>query len=541
MKGTKLWGNRGFTLTFGWMLTLIILVVLGRLSFQRNPEADTLLGNIATIVTSTVATGYFILAWSSTTARDKIKNVWRWFAVGLGLWAIAESTWAYYELVAGIDVPYPSLADLFWLVGYWPIYLAILDEYRRYRPTENTRQRNTLTLVILLFVFIIARVVIWPILSGFDPERTLESIINIAYPVLDLSLLGLTVSIIFALQRGRFGSTWRLIGLGLVATAAADLLFSYASWNEIYDLPGQLNAITLFIDTLFLFSYLAMGLGAYSYKLMSENIITAELQLMKQPASKTNILIFLDKEGKIITLSDNILNLTGESVKEWYLKMPLFQALQADRAAIEEHLKITNEQGSTSSEPIKIKDINGKIKDAWMSMYAVRDTDRNFISTAVILKTMLSPADGPERPLTEEQQNLIITFLNKTGDYRSEENQTIKRYFLDQLQLLYSLIQQFSGALIADRLFEHLTSISMEKRWQFTFGRQQIGIPEEYEGANLADRLSILLKAARDYAGEATNLKMVEQEMRLLDRNLSGDSLKHIDKHNLRSVALTAA
>lgn len=541
MKGIKLWGTRGFIFTSGCMLVFIVLVVLGRLSFQRNPEADTLLSNIASIVSSTLATGYFLLAWSATSKQDKVKPVWGLFATGLGLWALAETIWAYYELVAGIEVPYPSWADLFWLIGYWPIGLAIRTEYRRFQSAGGVRQRIVLNLVILLFALIIARVVIWPILASFDPERILESIINLAYPVLDLSLLALTVSIIIALQQGRFGFTWKLIGMGLIATAMADLLFSYASWNEIYDPAGQLNAITLFTDTLFVFSYLAMGLGAYSYRLISEKIITADIQLMKQPSTKTNILLFVDKEGKIITLSDNFLNLTGENVREWYLKMPLDQALQTNRDAIAQILAKTSQQGSTSSEPIKVKDIHGTIKDAWLTAYAVRDNNGNFISTAVILKTILSPRDGPERPMTEEQHNLLENFLNKTGDYQSEENQTIKRYFLDQLQLLYSLIQQFSGALIADRLFEHLSGISDAKRWQFTFGKLQIGIPEEYEGVTLADRLSTLLNAARDYAGEATNLKMIEQEMRLLDRNLSPESLKHIDKHNLRSVAMTAA
>ncbi len=539
MKGIRLWGARGFRITSVWMLVFIILIVLGRLSFQRNPEADTLLSNISSIVSSSLATGYFVFAWSAISKQDKGKLVWGLIATGLGLWALAETLWAYYELVAGIEVPYPSWADLFWLIGYWPFGLAILIEYRKFQSAGDIQRRHVLNLVILLFAAIIARVVIWPILTSFDPERILESIINLAYPVLDLSLLALTLSIIIALQQGRFGFTWRLIGMGLVATAAADLLFSYASWNEIYDPPGQLNAITLFIDTLFLLSYLVMGLGAYSYRLISQNIITADIQLIKQPSTKTNILLFLDMEGKIITVSDNFLNLTGENVREWYSKMPLDQALQTDRDAIAQILTKTSQQGSTSSEPIKVKDIHGTIKDAWLTAYAIRDNDGNFISTAVILKTILSPRDGPERPMTEEQRNLIENFLNKTGDYRSEENQTIKRYFLDQLQLLYSLIQQFSGGLIADRLFEHLSGISNTERWQFTFGKLQIGIPEEYDGASLADRLSTLLKAARDYAGEATNLKMVDQEMKLLDLNLSLESRNYIDKHNLRSIALT--
>jgi hypothetical protein len=40
------------------------------------------------------------------------------FFIGTLLWLAAEFTFAYYREGLGVEVPYPSYADLFWLLGY---------------------------------------------------------------------------------------------------------------------------------------------------------------------------------------------------------------------------------------------------------------------------------------------------------------------------------------------------------------------------------------------------------------------------------------
>ena len=40
------------------------------------------------------------------------------FFIGTLLWLAAEFTFAYYREGLGVEVPYPSFADLFWLLGY---------------------------------------------------------------------------------------------------------------------------------------------------------------------------------------------------------------------------------------------------------------------------------------------------------------------------------------------------------------------------------------------------------------------------------------
>jgi hypothetical protein len=49
--------------------------------------------------------------------------------------------------------------------------------------------------------------------------------------------------------------------------------------------------------------------------------------------------------------------------------------------------------------------------------------------------------------------------------------------------------------------------------------------------------VSVLLQEARNFATDMINLRVVAQEMKLLDNNLSADNLRYIDKYNLRSTA----
>ena len=52
----------------------------------------------------------------------------------------------------------------------------------------------------------------------------------------------------------------------------------------------------------------------------------------------------------------------------------------------------------------------------------------------------------------------------------------------------------------------------------------------------MADLFSGLLRQSKNYAAHRVGLKLVEQEMASLDNNLGQESLRYIDKYNLRSL-----
>jgi hypothetical protein len=505
--------------------------------FSAQTHTVTVINDVASVVCALTASLLFIVVWISTSNRDASKKIWRQMVIGLLFWTVAETIWAFYEVALGQEVPYPSIADFFWLFGYAIICLALFTQYRLFQVTPTQQQRMMIAILVLVFVLIGGLMVLGPIIQGFDPEDILVSLLNIAYPVFDLILLVLVLSVIFSLEQGRFVLAWHILGVGLVFLAAADLMFSYADWNEIYFPDNRLNGITLLIDTLYHVAYLTLGLAAYTYRVISTSLQSVTMDIVLRSLTKSNILIFVDPSGTIISLSDNFSNLVRSRTQSQYVQMPLCEALQIDQAVVEDLIAKTIERGSLSTQPVVIRDVLKQPKDIWLTSLAVYNDQKELVCIAMVLRTNLSLPDGEERPLSEEQKMLVNYYLTQAGTYRSEENQVIKAYFLEQVRLLYSLVQQFSGTPVADKLLIYLNQVSSGNDWQFTFASQEIGIPAEYEGQTLAERMSVLLQEAKKYAGDMINLQIVVQEMKLLDNSLSADNLRYIDKYNLRSKA----
>ncbi len=500
-------------------------------------QAVSVINDVASVVCAATATLLFVGLWLSTSSRDASKKIWGQMVIGLLASTVAEAIWAFYEVVLGQDVPYPSIADLFWLFGYAMICVALLTQYRLFQVAPSREQKRMIAVLVAVFFLIGGLVVLGPIIQGFDPEEVLASLLNIAYPLFDLVLLVVALSVIFSLEQGRFVMAWRILGLGLVFMAAADLMFSYADWRGIYFPDSRLNGVTLLIDTLYYVAYLTMGLAAYTYRVISTSLQSVTMGIVLRSLTKSNILVFADADGTIISLSDNFSNLVRSSTPGRYVKMPLCEALKIDQAIVEDLIARTLEHGALSTQPLAIRDVVGQPKDVWLTSLAVYNDQKALVCIAMVLRTNLNLQIGEERPLSEEQKMLVNYYLTQAGTYRSEENQVIKTYFLEQIRLLYSLIQQFSGTPVADKLLVQLNQVANRNDWQFTFTGQEIGIPAEYEGQTLAERLSTLLQEAKNFAADMINFKIVAQEMRILDNNLSADNLRYIDKYNLRSIA----
>jgi hypothetical protein len=541
MKKQGLSGNQRFILIASVMLAFSIAVAVSRILLAERSETITIINDVAAVLCALIATILFVGVWLSTSSKDISKKIWGQIVVGMVAWTVAEGTWAYYEVILGQEVPYPSLADSFWLFGYVMFYVALLSQYRLFQTTPTRPQKLAIAWLVIVFSLIVSFLVLYPIIESFDPQKVLESLLNIAYPLSDLVLLILTLAIIFSLEQGRFALTWRLLGLGLVFMSTADLMFSYASWNEIYFPEGRLNSITLLVDTLYYVSYLTLGLAAYTYSLVSDSLQSVKIDVVLRALTKSNILVFIDRDGRIISASDNFLNLVRSLQNPaHYLQRPLSQALNIDQALMADLVRKTIQQGSLSTQPMEVRDSRGDLRTIWLTSVAVYEGQKKLVCLALVLRTNFHLQDEEERALSEEQKMLVNYYLTQAGTYQNEENQVLKAYFLEQIRLLYSLIQQFSGVSVAHKLMIHLNQVVGQKDWHFTFTGQEIGIPEEYEGETLAERLSVLLQEAKNFAVNIINLRIVEQEMRILDNNLSTDNLRYIDKYRLRSVRIAS-
>jgi hypothetical protein len=80
-----------------------------------------------------------------TKAQELHGKAYASLAIGLGLWLVAELIWTYFELGLQIDTPFPSFADVFWLVAYGFLAYPL---YRIYKFMSKETVRSTAVIIV---------------------------------------------------------------------------------------------------------------------------------------------------------------------------------------------------------------------------------------------------------------------------------------------------------------------------------------------------------------------------------------------------------
>ncbi len=180
---------------------------------------------------------------------------WLLLAASSFAWAVGEALWSYYDLIRGVQVPFPSWADAGFLAAI-PLACAGLLLFPSSRQRTASRVQSLLDGCIIATTMLFASwaTVLGPLFRSHQGS-VLKQSISLAYPVSDVVLVSLVV--VLMARAGRRG--WTSLGLvmtGLVAFAVADSSFSYLTEVNNY---GSGN----FLDTGWVAGYLLVSLGAW--------------------------------------------------------------------------------------------------------------------------------------------------------------------------------------------------------------------------------------------------------------------------------------
>jgi hypothetical protein len=190
------------------------------------------------------------------TLRRNFEAVWFLFTLGTGLWVLAEATWAFYYFVLRIAVPYPSLADVFYMGGYFPIIAALLGYLDTFRAAL-TRRRLVYALAVVGVAIALALVFVVPVELA-QTLSALKFITDMTYPVLDLVLLSLSLLSLAIFIGGAIAKWWVLFGLGAGLYVIGDEFFLYQVAHGTY-YNGSVD------DLIFLLGYLTFALAFYAH------------------------------------------------------------------------------------------------------------------------------------------------------------------------------------------------------------------------------------------------------------------------------------
>lgn len=186
-------------------------------------------------------------------------------SIGLVLWTSAEFTWTYFQLGLGIENPFPSEADAFWLSGY-PFIIFFAYVVNKTLSKNGIYDRETLILLsvsagltlgyIFNLTFGIADIMA-------TAEDEIAWLISIFYPILDTIALVPSLLIVISLRNKVSTSNlhWFLFASSIIIVTIADIGFGYS------ELLGTAEEEQWFWDILYTASYIFMAGALYAYNI----------------------------------------------------------------------------------------------------------------------------------------------------------------------------------------------------------------------------------------------------------------------------------
>jgi hypothetical protein len=239
----------------GLLITALVLIY----AFQGcYPEFITFFSNAFSPVIAGVAVVFsgFSLQKYWSKLKERFSLIWICFTLGLFLWFIGEALWMGYTLIWNVDVPYPSIADAFWLSGYIPFFASLYFYVKIFSSVLSKKMLITSMLITAALSIIVSFTLITPVLGA--EEDFLTASVDFAYPFLDVALFSISFLGLLIFINGGLGKPWLFVNIGIFANVVADILFSYTTAQEIYYAGHPL-------ELLYHISYISFLLAFYTH------------------------------------------------------------------------------------------------------------------------------------------------------------------------------------------------------------------------------------------------------------------------------------
>lgn len=202
-----------------------------------------------------------VVACGIAAARSKgpARSGWTLIAASAFSWAAGGAAWAYYELALGVEVPFPSLADVGYLAAV-PLaaagMLVLAGDVADPRPRLRAALDGLVIGISLLFLS--WALVLRPVFETAE-GGALERVLAFTYPLGDVVVATFAVFLAARAPSGR-ARPMLLLAASLLAMAVADSGFAYLTATGAYE-TGHL------LDAGWFAGYLALAVAAYAWVL----------------------------------------------------------------------------------------------------------------------------------------------------------------------------------------------------------------------------------------------------------------------------------
>jgi len=196
--------------------------------------------------------------WRAWRESAKARKPWIFLGAAALSWSCGQMVWTYYESFTGRDVPFPSYADIGYLLTV-PLLVTGLVLLSRGRGAAGIARTVLDGLVVATALLLVSWEIVLDATLKAGGDSLFAQVISLAYPIGDVVCASVAVVIIARtrMQRGLSTLTLTLLAAATVSLAVADSGFAYLGLQKTY-FSGHP------IDTGWFWGYLLLALAAWT-------------------------------------------------------------------------------------------------------------------------------------------------------------------------------------------------------------------------------------------------------------------------------------
>lgn len=516
---------------FRWMAvavaaTALIMITINVFVIGGDQFVYTLNSSINSPLAALVAISGGVI-WRSM-SKDKYNRIlWSGILIGWALWALAEIIWSIYS-VLGQEVPYPGIADFFWVIGYIPLGIGLITRSMTMPVKANRRQSIFIVGISIVTIVVALFAVILPTVQEFDPQRIYEGILNLTYPLGDLILLVIVWRLFFTYEAGDYGFGWTLITLGFIFNSVADFVFLYSTWQGSYYPDMQANLISrLGTDVPYTLSYLLWFIGIYALGIMlNEKPPLEPGARVRLVRTYGNILIYTKKDDTVMDVSPNFEQFFGTGNVRG---KTLAQALAIPAAEAQSMLDKLRVDGKLTELPVQIRNRSGNPQDARLSGVAIFGPHNAYFGSNILLRMRITDTSF-DAALKEESRQMVKFVLEKSGsNAQAEVGQFLADYYLSYVKSMLDMAFHQGGTTVSQALLNQFEELSKKHNWQLRFKFETVLDDLDYPLDVLREALPALLELSKRFVAEIINPAAVEARMQQVRSRFSDSILRDVE------------
>ena len=241
------------------LLTLGVVAVVNTFSNYLGEHVASITGSYVIIIASGTLVVLSLITNHKFGITGKHGIAWVMFTCFAASWFAAETIWVFYDVYLQVE-PFPSIADVFYVVGYPFLFVFMLFYLEPVKKGISKRMIAASVSITAIMLAVSIATIGWDIQMDniTDGNEIKFDILNFAisliYPILDAIVLVPAIVGLMVFFKGQVSFLWSLMCFAIVSVSIADAAFVIGHLEDFYH-TGH------YIDIFFLWPYVLMSFG----------------------------------------------------------------------------------------------------------------------------------------------------------------------------------------------------------------------------------------------------------------------------------------